>query len=233
MQQLTAEFFFLQIPRLLWTYLENGKVRKIVEKLNSLELIAESECRQQFSRLAVVFWSSKPTSRNYLRSFVGCQLLYVVNALVQVALTDSFLQGRFLKVFPRWIFGYSMLDDVFPKMVKCRLQSYGSGGSAQDINVLCLLPINVLNEKIYLVVWVVYLIVTVSCIGQIAFVVRLLLFRRFRSFRPCLVSALDGNDEFDFSFNRGGWLVLKFVQDNVDDPLVFEKYMMTIKKRVV
>ena len=42
---------------------------------------------------------------------------------------------------------------IFPKMTKCTFNTYGPSGSIQNYDGLCVLPINILNEKIYLVTW--------------------------------------------------------------------------------
>ena len=39
---------------------------------------------------------------------------------------------------------------VFPKMTKCTFHKYGSSGSLESIDGLCVLPLNVANEKIFI-----------------------------------------------------------------------------------
>jgi hypothetical protein len=43
------------------------------------------------------------------------------------------------RVFPR----------VFPRMTKCTFHKYGASGSLQRHDAQCVLPINIINEKIY------------------------------------------------------------------------------------
>ena len=42
---------------------------------------------------------------------------------------------------------------VFPRMTKCIYKKFGSSGTIQTHDALCLLPINVINEKIYVFLW--------------------------------------------------------------------------------
>ena len=42
---------------------------------------------------------------------------------------------------------------IFPKMTKCIFHTYGPSGTVQNHDALCILPINVLNEKIYFMAW--------------------------------------------------------------------------------
>ena len=49
--------------------------------------------------------------------------------------------------------GLDPFNLIFPKMTKCTLNTYGPSGSLQNHDALCILPINILNEKIYFVAW--------------------------------------------------------------------------------
>ena len=42
---------------------------------------------------------------------------------------------------------------IFPKMTKCTFHTYGPSGTIQNHDALCVLPINILNEKIYFMAW--------------------------------------------------------------------------------
>jgi hypothetical protein len=53
------------------------------------------------------------------------------------------------------------MDLIFPKMTKCTFSRYGPSGGGEKIDALCVVPLNVLNEKIFFVLWWLYLILTV------------------------------------------------------------------------
>ena len=42
---------------------------------------------------------------------------------------------------------------VFPRMTKCIYKKFGASGTIQTHDALCMLPINVINEKIYVFLW--------------------------------------------------------------------------------
>lgn len=48
-------------------------------------------------------------------------------------------------------------DSVFPRTAKCLYKAYGPSGSPQIFDALCLLPLNVLNQKIFVIIWVWYI----------------------------------------------------------------------------
>lgn len=45
---------------------------------------------------------------------------------------------------------------IFPKIGKCTYKSYGSSGTLQTFDALCLLPLNILNQKLFIIIWVWY-----------------------------------------------------------------------------
>jgi hypothetical protein len=38
-------------------------------------------------------------------------------------------------------------------MSKCHYRQYGPSGTIEKSDILCILPINVINEKIYIIIW--------------------------------------------------------------------------------
>lgn len=49
--------------------------------------------------------------------------------------------------------GLGTMNRVFPKITKCRYMRYGPSGTREVHDVLCVLPMNILNEKLFLVLW--------------------------------------------------------------------------------
>jgi hypothetical protein len=45
---------------------------------------------------------------------------------------------------------------VFPKLTKCTFYKYGFSGTVEKKDGLCVLPLNIINEKIYILVWFVH-----------------------------------------------------------------------------
>jgi len=104
----------------------------------------------------------------YFASFIMCELLNFGLLFVQFQLTDNFLNNKF-----RWygwevITYYSMdrrtrMDPdknirnptcaVFPTVTSCNIPNVGAAGGEQYHNGLCVLTQNIINEKIFLVLW--------------------------------------------------------------------------------
>ena len=46
------------------------------------------------------------------------------------------------------IFELLLQDVLFPKMSKCNIQIYGPSGTLQRFDALCVLPLNILHDKV-------------------------------------------------------------------------------------
>lgn len=92
---------------------------------------------------------------------------------MQIYLVDEFLGGTFT-TYGLDVLNYVQLnqDDrvdpmvrVFPRMTKCSFHRFGSSGDVQKYDALCILPLNIINEKIYIVMWFwfVFLAIVTCC----------------------------------------------------------------------
>ena len=66
------------------------------------------------------------------------------------------------------------MSRVFPKMTKCNFYKYGGSGTLETIDALCVLGMNILNEKIYIFMWLWFIIL--ALVTGINIVVRLVQF---------------------------------------------------------
>lgn len=48
---------------------------------------------------------------------------------------------------------HNLQDEIFPKVAKCVFHKFGPSGIIMRHDALCVLPLNILNEKIYAFVW--------------------------------------------------------------------------------
>ena len=56
---------------------------------------------------------------------------------------------------------------VFPRVVACEMQVFGISGSHTKASGICTLPINVVNEKIYLVLCLAFALTSLLCLVQL------------------------------------------------------------------
>ena len=50
---------------------------------------------------------------------------------------------------------------MFPKVTKCTFHKFGPSGTVERFDGLCVLPLNIINEKIYVFLWFWFIIVSV------------------------------------------------------------------------
>lgn len=92
-------------------------------------------------------------------------------------LIDKFLGGTF------WTYGLDVMrisqmdpdlrDDpmikIFPRVTKCTFHKYGASGTIQKLDALCVLALNILNEKIYIFLWFWFLLLAVISIAAVLY----------------------------------------------------------------
>lgn len=109
---------------------------------------------------------------------------------------------------------------VFPKITKCLFKAYGPSGTVQEFDAFCVLPVNILNEKIFIFLWFWYIILAVlTGIGLIVRVVTLTV----PKLRLFLLKRQAGKDidagQAEIVFRRcqiGDWFVLMLVSSNIN-----------------
>merc|ERR1711915_807878 len=165
--------FFL--PYKLWKSLEGGLIESFgTDGKTPIMISEEAKYDDGVVQEAVIekfvkyFKSIFHHNSWYFASFVFCELLNFIFLAVQFFLTNMFLNNKFM-----W-YGWSVLKyyswshkdrydaelgiknpicTVFPTMTSCSIPNVGASGVAQIHNGLCVLTQNIINEKIYLVLW--------------------------------------------------------------------------------
>jgi len=150
------------VPHALFKVFEGGKVAAIISGLHHKSAEFQDEERgSSLGKLAKYFVKCINTHNFWASKMLFCEFLTFFNVLFNIFFIDVFLGGEFSK------YGMEVInfveDDpqnridpmsrVFPRMTKCLYQKYGPSGSIQTHDALCMLPINVINEKIYVFIW--------------------------------------------------------------------------------
>ncbi|KAJ8959020.1 hypothetical protein NQ318_022273 [Aromia moschata] len=88
----------------------------------------------------------------------------ITNIILRYVLKDGLGQIHFLDWlitgnFSMYGIAYAMynhvnpMNSVFPKVTKCTFHKFGPSGTRQNFDGLCILPLNILNEKFFLILW--------------------------------------------------------------------------------
>jgi len=162
------------LPHFLWKSWEGGKLSLLLQgqTQNTLETEAE-KTKEKRSVIVNYILRNIRTHNLYVYKFIFCEFLNLVNIIGQMYLMDLFFNGQFTTYGSEVLsITNKQMEDrvdpmakVFPKMAKCTFHKYGPSGTIQNHDGLCILPINIINEKIYVVLWFWFMIlITWTCI---------------------------------------------------------------------
>lgn len=177
---------------MLWRSVEGRKIEKLVEglrkaylskfnknekslQLKSICIPSSSQVEEKISRLKTSFVFYMRINRFWAHKLMFCEILNLLNILLQIHLTNKFLSGEFYQLGFNFLAEdfkglMDCLDFVFPKMTKCHFHKYGVSGSIQTFDALCVMALNVINEKIFVFLWFWYLVV--FCVSVMALIWR-------------------------------------------------------------
>ncbi|XP_076342636.1 innexin inx2-like [Tachypleus tridentatus] len=185
MLMIQAGFFY--IPHWFWKCVEGSRVKNLMLGLNS-PILSEDARNENRNLLVKYFQDNKKNHVLYFTAFTVSEILNFVNVIVQIFLVDLFLQGEFSNYGHKvlqfedwdWTASYNPMLKVFPRMTKCTFNTYGSSGDVQRYDTLCVLPINIINEKIYVILWFWFIIVAVVTGVSLVYRFSIFFFARLR-----------------------------------------------------
>jgi len=168
-------FFFVQammfyIPRIFWKHAEGGLMKTLVGDLtNPLIPYKEEERVSQVKFIRKYFNDDLRTHGAYAINFFLCEILTFINVIGQIFFTDRFLGYQFTTYGLDVIKMTTMepenrtdpMNVVFPKVTKCTFHMYGASGTIGKHDSLCVLPLNIINEKIFVFLWFWFVLVAV------------------------------------------------------------------------
>ncbi|XP_065580102.1 innexin inx2-like [Artemia franciscana] len=227
---LQACFFYA--PHYLWKTFENGKVKSLIDGLTSQSLSSiNPETEEKILHLVDYLYNTRSGHKFFGLKYIICESLYFVNIVLQIVVNEWFLGGGFVTLGFRALSFLNMDPEVrtdplyiiFPRMTKCTFKRFGPSGTIQIHDSLCLLAINIINEKIYLFFsfWFFILLVITS----VYYLYRLCILLSPRLRRLSV-------RELKMNFDYGDYLLLNFLKVNITDEYVFIRIMDELRKRI-
>ncbi|XP_076347570.1 innexin inx2-like [Tachypleus tridentatus] len=216
-------FYF---PRHLWKGWEKSRIRSLMLELNTPTLTPNE--KQERRGILVDYLMNNIHNQNfYVTGYYFCEFLNFINVVGQMYLIDSFLGGHFShygsKVIQftewEWSLRYDPMIRVFPRLTKCTFHKYGSSGDVQRHDAMCILPINIINEKIYVLLWVWFVLLAVLSGLVLLYRVVIVFWPRSRLLILRYRARLTNADYLEMVLNRcllGDWFLLELLCKNVD-----------------
>jgi hypothetical protein len=159
----------------------------------------------------------------------------LANVLLQMWALNRFLGGEFY-TYGLEVLRFAQLDHevrvdpmvrIFPKVTKCKFYKYGPSANIESVDALCLLPINIINEKIYVFIWFWFVLLALATAAMLVLHAMLLICPPLRAY---MLSARSPNASLDSLHSvlrrcsAGDWFLLHMLAQNVDS-LVFAELM--------
>lgn len=234
-----AMFFYL--PRYMWKTWEGGRIKMLVLDLNC-PIISE-ECKSDRKKLLIDYFATNLHMQNfYAVRFFLCEFLNFVNVIAQIFFMDYFLEGEF-STYGSDVLRFTEMEPedradpmarVFPKVTKCTFHKYGPSGSIQKLDGLCVLPLNIVNEKIYVFLWFWFLFVAVLSGLNLVYRTAVVVMPKFRLLLLRARSRLAPQDEVETITKKcqiGDWFILYQLGKNID-PLIFKELVSDLAKKL-
>jgi len=228
---LQAISFYL--PHWLWKMMQTDKVINVLQGLNYL-IVNQEERKKKEDVMVDYLYYNWGRHRVWAWKYVFCEALNLVNVVLQLIITNDFLGGEFTTYGSR-VIDFMNEDpsqrtdpmyEVFPRVTKCSFHRYGPSGSIERHDALCVLSINVLNEKIYLTMWFWLLFLLSLSILMVIYRVITVLFPSFRTkmlqSRAQRYSSRDTTETVAEKCNFGDWYLLNTLSRNMNGPTFAE-----------
>ena len=164
------------IPDKIWQHFEGGMLEQFGSEKNDF-LDNPGKHGKVYNNL------SKNLARKYFFTFITCEGLNYVIAIVNFIIIDIFLSGQF-STYGQDVLTYYLgseesnnrnikeidlqsstesvlvnpMCSVFPTVVNCKTSYFGVNGNLDEQSIICILGQNILNQKIYFVLWMWFMV---------------------------------------------------------------------------
>lgn len=214
------------VPRYFWKAVEGHRIKNLILGLNS-PILEDSQKKTNRDLLVEYLDVNLTNHKTYFFGFVAAEIMNFVNVIGQIFLMDRFLGGEFstygTKVlqFTEWDWSvrYDPMLKVFPRLTKCTFHRYGPSGDVQRHDAMCILPINIINEKIYVFLWFWFVFLAVATGLALVYRMAVIFLPSLRLLVTRNRARLVDNDELETVLEKcqmGDWLVLDLLAKNLD-----------------
>jgi len=189
---LALNALLFKIPSVIWKFFEGGLMKEFHSGKNvKSNLLTDDTMKTNLKTHLWYFKKLKGHQMSYYTAFMLCQLLNVGVLFANWWITDQFLSGKF-HTYGSEVINYYQHDsdyrrqiknpmcNAFPTKVSCQMNYKGASGMPATLSALCLLSQNIINEKIYLFLWIWFVLMGFLGLAQLAFEVAILAIPNFR-----------------------------------------------------
>ncbi|KAK7862572.1 hypothetical protein R5R35_004187 [Gryllus longicercus] len=145
-------------PHWFWKNWEDGKIRLLSDGIRGTLAETREGRKERQSKLVQYVIDTMDMHNWYALGYYVSEILNFVNVIGNIYFTDKFLGGKFLSygivaLKPVADNETSPFVEIFPRVTKCTFHKFGHSGTIEVIDTMCVLALNILNEKIYIFLW--------------------------------------------------------------------------------
>lgn len=247
---LVALTILFYMPRLIWMSMEGGLMhffskgttgmtynwKKSSKAKKVANWIEDQDVKKE--KLAHFFIENIRNKYNaYFMGFIFCELLNMSIAASTFALTHKFLRHKFLRYGLETVAYYNLPEEeyamegitnpmctTFPRVASCNYIRWGPAGVQENVNSICILGLNVINDKIFLVLW--FWLSGVLVISMFNLIIRIVTCSssciRYQMLRFTLLRFFKKSKQTDkirkyiYSCQLGDWFVIQQLSKNLN-----------------
>lgn len=119
-------------------------------------------------------------------------------------------------------------------MTKCTFHRYGSSGDVQRHDAMCILPINIVNEKIYIFLWFwFYFMAIASALGLVYRALTILYpgIRLMATHSHCRIAEINLIRNVLSRGQVGDWFLIDMIAKNID-PINFRDLLIDLSSKL-
>lgn len=229
------------LPHWLWKVFEDRKMQKITNGLLGRTLKIEDRS-DKCTDLVRYVQETFHTHNIYAVKYFLCDILNLINVIGQMYLINKFLGDAFM-TYGTEVLKWSESDpesrtdpmiDIFPRVTKCTFHKYGPSGTIERHDAMCVLALNIINEKIYVALWFWFIILAVLTGLYFLYVLAVI---SVPSMRKVLI---ERNAKHDFKdridpimkkANMGDWFMIFLLSKNMDSVL-FKDFVTKLSEKL-
>lgn len=238
---LFLQAFTFYIPRYLWKLWDGGVFHTILGSLN--KFLPEHDKRiKKHQVLAHYLSKSLHMHKLWALKFFTCEVLCLIISLGNMFYTDMFLGGTF-KTYGTEVMSFPEADSmtrvdpmvrIFPKVAKCTFRKYGASGSIEHHDAMCILAINIINEKVYILLWFWMIFLTVTTAVWLIFRLSMIFSMKLRKellFRCGRMAESNDLDNVIRRLHLGDWFLVYQLGCNME-PMIFAEFLKEFAKEL-
>ncbi|XP_040566683.1 innexin inx2 [Lepeophtheirus salmonis] len=229
----------------LWQSFEGGRMEEFGLEAKK-HLIPSDSADIIAKQYALLFRTIIRRNNSYFAKYFFCEVLNVVIVIWNIYATDGFLGGKFVHYGSQvWRF-YRMgsrerklnvnpMCALFPTVTSCQFPSGAVTGSLNVDHAMCVLSLNIINDKIFLLEWFWFFTLLWISLSNITLSFAQILFRNFRRF----LFLWKCNNETEKTYFKevfdktktGDWFFLSILQRNTNS-YMFKRIIKCIAEQI-